>query len=111
MDEQTIQKEPWHLDKKIPIAFIFALLLQTGSFIWWASAQNTKVENLDRRTTALEAVATATTSNVEALKTEVAVMVSRLHDTNNNLERSIEANERTNEILQRYIETQNERRN
>ena len=38
-------EDSWHLDKKVPIVFICALLFQTGSFIWWASSMNTRVEN------------------------------------------------------------------
>jgi hypothetical protein len=39
----------WHLDKKVPLALIIALMLQTASFAWWASDINGRVNNLERR--------------------------------------------------------------
>lgn len=29
--------EPWHLDRRIPIALILAIILQTGGAVWWFS--------------------------------------------------------------------------
>lgn len=40
-------KECWHLDKRVPIALIVTLFLQTASIVWWASS-------LSERVTALE---------------------------------------------------------
>jgi hypothetical protein len=37
----------WHLDKKVPIALIFAILCQSGSFLWWASSINERVKVLE----------------------------------------------------------------
>jgi hypothetical protein len=30
--------EPWHLDKRIPIALIVTIALQTAMAVWWAAA-------------------------------------------------------------------------
>lgn len=46
--------EPWHLDKKVPLAIITALILQSGSFIWYLSGQEARVEDAHRRVIALE---------------------------------------------------------
>jgi cell division protein FtsB len=29
----------WHLDKRIPIAFLLAILMQTATAVWWAADQ------------------------------------------------------------------------
>lgn len=29
--------EPWHLDKRVPLSLILALIAQTGAVFWWAS--------------------------------------------------------------------------
>lgn len=48
-DERRYTEKEWHLDKRVPIALIMALVLQTTSIIWWAAnldnrvAQNEKV--------------------------------------------------------------------
>ena len=37
----------WHLDKKVPIAFILTIILQTSVFIWWAATTNARLEQMD----------------------------------------------------------------
>jgi hypothetical protein len=39
----------WHLDKRVPIALIVTIALQTGSFIWWAASVSERVNTLERR--------------------------------------------------------------
>lgn len=70
-------KESWHLDKKVPIALIGALLLQTAGFgIWMGSMQErvatveawqTKNERLDTRLSVLE----SQLGNVQAILTRI----------------------------------------
>lgn len=38
----------WHLDKKVPLALIFAILVQTAMGFWWASGINERVVVLER---------------------------------------------------------------
>jgi Tfp pilus assembly protein PilO len=42
----------WHLDKRVPIGIIFALVLQSGAVFWWAG-------QMEQRMTAVEAQLTA----------------------------------------------------
>jgi hypothetical protein len=44
----------WHLDRKVPLALIFAILGQTAAGIWWASTISSRVDYAERR---LEAMA------------------------------------------------------
>lgn len=39
----------WHLDRKVPIALIVTLAIQTGCFIWWLASVNARVEQLERQ--------------------------------------------------------------
>ena len=32
------EHDPWHLDKRVPLALIFAILLQTVGIVWWAAS-------------------------------------------------------------------------
>ena len=43
------KKEAWQVDKKIPLSLIFVLLLQTGSFVAWASNLSSAVSDHERR--------------------------------------------------------------
>lgn len=38
----------WHLDKRVPISIIAAILFQTGALIWWASSIESRVSSLER---------------------------------------------------------------
>ncbi len=37
----------WHLDRRVPITLIAAIVFQTGGWLWWASAINTRVNQLE----------------------------------------------------------------
>lgn len=39
----------WHLDKRVPIALIVTLIVQTGGAVWWASSIASRVTNLEER--------------------------------------------------------------
>jgi hypothetical protein len=39
----------WHLDKRVPLVLIFAILVQTGAALWWAAGVNARVEQLERQ--------------------------------------------------------------
>lgn len=36
----------WHVGKEIPLAMIFALLMQTAGVIWWAASLSAKIDSL-----------------------------------------------------------------
>ena len=46
------QPEPWHLDKKVPISLILAILGQTAAASWFMAGLNSQVEQL--RTNAIQ---------------------------------------------------------
>ncbi len=43
----------WHLDRRVPIALIFTLLMQTVAAVWWAATMSARVDALDRQINAL----------------------------------------------------------
>lgn len=46
-----MSSEPWHLDKKVPIALILALVVQTAGMVWWAASLSRTVHEHERRIT------------------------------------------------------------
>jgi Tfp pilus assembly protein PilO len=48
-------QEPWHLDRRVPLALILTLALQTGGMVWWASALSSQVQSHDTRISRTEA--------------------------------------------------------
>jgi hypothetical protein len=45
MDETLTSN--WRIDKQIPIAVIFAMLMQSGAIIWWAAHMDSRVMVLE----------------------------------------------------------------
>lgn len=42
-----VPSESWHMDKKVPIAIIVTIIIQTLSLGWWASKLDSRVANLE----------------------------------------------------------------
>jgi len=50
MTEEEAQAErEWHLDKKVPIALIFTIVLQTVTVVWWAATTSQRLDQVERR--------------------------------------------------------------
>lgn len=41
--------DSWHLDKRVPIALIATIIVQTGTIIWWAATTSARVEHLEKK--------------------------------------------------------------
>lgn len=39
----------WHLDKKVPIAVIVTIMLQTGGIVWWSATASERLNALERK--------------------------------------------------------------
>ena len=39
----------WHLDKRIPIALIVAIVVQTMAAVWWAGTSSARLDSIERR--------------------------------------------------------------
>lgn len=39
----------WHLDRKVPVAIIMTLLLQTSGIIWWGATATERLGALERK--------------------------------------------------------------
>ena len=42
----------WHLDKRVPIGIIFALVLQSGAVFWWAGQMEQRMTSVEAQLTA-----------------------------------------------------------
>ncbi len=83
--------EGWHLDKKVPLSIICAILMQTAALIVWGS-------KLDNRVTAMEQNVTnhaATISSIKDTQSNISVGLARME------ERQIITAEGVREIKQR----------
>lgn len=54
-ESKSLLPDGWHLDKRIPIALILAVLMQGLTVAWYAATLSSRVDAIDRRTANLEA--------------------------------------------------------
>ena len=47
--------EPWHLDKRVPLALILTIVLQTAGVVWWAAGIAAQVTHHERQLQTLAA--------------------------------------------------------
>lgn len=95
--------EQWHLDKRVPIALIFTLFVQSAAAIWWAASINERMSVNEANITMIKADQTAAGKELETQKTQVAVLVEQLGNTNKNLERLQFEVRDTNALLRELI--------
>ncbi len=72
----------WHLDKRVPIAMIVAIMVQTGGGIWWAATVNARVN-------AIETSIQSTAPQADRL-TRVEVQIEVVKDGVNEIKRLIQ---------------------
>jgi len=69
-----VEESNWHLDKRVPIATIAAIIMQAAAFGWMASSMDSRIAALENYTSELRAarlrerMAIVETTNVEAGK-------------------------------------------
>lgn len=78
----------WHLDKKVPISLIAALVMQTAAFVWWGATTSEKVSVLKER---LDAIA----PQADRL-TRVEVNIESIKDSLTEIKQSLRARPTTN---------------
>ena len=75
----------WHLDKRVPITLILAIILQTATVIWFVAGLDKDVENLDKRTTSLEAANVSLNASISTNTTAVAVFNANMETVRRDL--------------------------
>jgi hypothetical protein len=87
MSEMPEDDKHWTLDRKVPVAIVVTIALQTCGIVWWASG-------LDHRVTALETHRLATASQPDRL-TRLEVSLDHIRQSLERVERAIIRKERT----------------
>ena len=90
MTDMASDRQPWHLDKRIPLALIGAVLIQTGGAFWYASSINERVSSLESWRTDSKTVATDIAdikATMRSLDKSIDDLNRRLRDGKMNYER------------------------
>lgn len=76
----------WHFDKRIPLALISVIVIQTGGAFWWASGVTSSIANAKENRDRLEMRLT----RVEVARDDISARLVRLEEklsgTNSTLE-------------------------
>jgi hypothetical protein len=64
-----MDREQWHLDKRVPISLIITLLAQTVAIVWWAAAIEGRVSVLEVNIIAQEVEINHTIEQLNSLNT------------------------------------------
>jgi len=76
----------WHLDKKVPVSLIFAILVQTAGAFWFASDISNRVSHLEE-TNSVRLTGIENTRNMNRVVTERVIRLEvTLQNTNKLLE-------------------------
>ena len=88
----------WHLDKRIPVAIITAIALQTFGAVWWAASLSARVDVLESRWTQFEGALARLRiqeNNSTRLNTRLESLYTRLDRIEQKLDKLLEHQRRT----------------
>lgn len=71
-------RENWHLEKKVPVAIIVALLVQSATIIWWAAGMEGRTRGLELRLATMENAQVKAGEQQGAVMVQLATMTERL---------------------------------
>jgi hypothetical protein len=73
-----IARESWHLDKKVPLAFILAILAQTVVAIWYGGKMDHRIEVTEQKIVDLVASNRSQDIRVDLIEADRRIEVQRL---------------------------------
>ena len=63
--------EQWHVDRKVPIALIVTLFMQTGGFVWFGAKVDARVEALEKQYSVAAPTATEQGTRLTRVETKL----------------------------------------
>ena len=95
--------DQWHLDRRVPIALIIALVIQSAGGVWWASAMNERMAQVERRLEGFASRTVETERQVDAQGREIGVLTTEIKNLTRQLERLYAQGEATNQLLRQVV--------
>ena len=83
-----MESEPWHLSKSVPLSIIFAVVVQTGTLIWFIAGLDASVSQNARDLTRHENRLEMLEASVQAQALSIARMDTNIQYIRDILERS-----------------------
>ena len=93
----------WTLDKRIPIALVATIFMQSAYAVWWASGVSERLAQIERRQENAGQRSEVTDRALAEQGRQTAVLSEALSNTNRNLERIQSELTDTNRLLRDVI--------
>lgn len=94
----------WHLDRRVPIALILALLAQSGTAVWWASKMESRVENVATTNQRQDDQIEALDADAQRMAVGAATVNAQLQAVRESLAEMKDAQRETNDLLRQLSE-------
>lgn len=101
--------EQWHLDKRVPVAIIFAIFVQSMGGIWWASSLNERTAQIERRLEGFSIRAQQQDRDIGVIQQSVAVLSAQLENQIRATTRLEQAVADTNNLLREILQDDHDR--
>jgi hypothetical protein len=96
--------EPWHLDKRIPVALIVTLLGQMAVAIWWARGVDNDVAALKTEQAAQAADIRAVSATQQAQAVSAGMLSQDVQSIKDSIGLLRQDQRETNQLLRQYLE-------
>jgi hypothetical protein len=83
MTQRSDTDSQWHLDKKVPIALIVAIALQSGGVMWWVGSSSQRLDQNERQVTALAPQVTATAEKIIRVESKLEAISESITEIKN----------------------------
>lgn len=103
MPGETNDINHWQFDKRIPLALIVVLLAQGATGVWWASGIHLRMQEIERKTSALSQNNTVLQNELMTQSRNNAVMLEQISNTNQNIARLENELRDTNGLLRELL--------
>jgi len=95
-DDNDDNKNQWHLDKRVPITLIFAIMIQTIAFVWFMATLRNDVDNNSFRLERVYTIHETRITSLEKVVQDQSVMLARIDENLKAIRDAIERNQNIN---------------
>lgn len=98
------REDQWHLDKRVPIALIVTLFMQTGAAMWWGASLTERVAQMERQLASTATEASETDRALSNQAAQIAVLIEQMSSTNRSVDRLFGQVADTNNLIRQMLQ-------
>lgn len=98
-----LKEDAWHLDRKVPLAIIVTLLVQTMGVVWWAATEDARVAGLITENAAQERQLDTLQLDMQSAKITMAASSVQLNTIKESLEQLRQDQRETADLIRQAL--------